>query len=79
MRQTIDAIVECSKQPMSIIIIGVGAADFKDMEILDADDVVLYNSKCEECERDIVQFVRYRDFNEDSGLLAQNVLKEIPE
>jgi hypothetical protein len=39
---------------MSIIIIGVGAADFKDMEILDADDVTLYNSKCKECERDIV-------------------------
>ena len=46
MRQTIDAIVEGSNQPMSIIIIGVGQANFKDMEILDADDVVLYNSKC---------------------------------
>jgi len=59
---------------MSIIIIGVGAADFKDMEILDADDVELCNSKCKVGERDIVQFVRYRDFNQDSGLLAQNVL-----
>ena len=44
------------------------------MKILDADDIDLYNSKCEKCDRDIVQFVRYRNFNEDSGLLAQNVL-----
>lgn len=30
--------------PMSIIIIGVGQADFKDMDILDGDDVrISYN------------------------------------
>ena len=34
---TIKAIVDASFLPMSIIIVGVGNADFSNMEILDAD------------------------------------------
>ena len=37
MDDTIKAIVDASFLPMSIIIVGVGNADFTDMEILDAD------------------------------------------
>jgi hypothetical protein len=44
MRETIDKIVEASDKPLSIVIIGIGDADFTNMEILDADDFELVNS-----------------------------------
>lgn len=62
MADTRDAIVRASYQPMSIIIVGVGNADFTDMEILDGDDGVLRSPKGEPVLRDIVQFVPFRDF-----------------
>lgn len=39
-QETRDAIVEASDLPMSIIIIGVGSADFSAMDRLDSDDGV---------------------------------------
>ena len=44
MDATKDAIFRCANLPMSIIIVGVGNADFGKMEILDGDDG-LYNSR----------------------------------
>ena len=41
MEATKRAIVDASKLPMSIIIVGVGGADFDAMEELDGDDGVL--------------------------------------
>ena len=38
MSYTIDAIVRASHYPLSIIIVGVGAANFTDMNTLDCDD-----------------------------------------
>ena len=38
MSLTIDAIVRASHYPLSIIIVGVGGADFTDMNALDCDD-----------------------------------------
>ena len=38
MDRTIDQIVSASTLPLSIVIVGVGSADFSKMEILDADD-----------------------------------------
>ena len=38
MEQTKMAVIRGSHLPMSVIIVGVGAADFSDMEALDADD-----------------------------------------
>ena len=37
MSSTIDLIVECSKYPLSIIIVGVGEEDFSNMIELDGD------------------------------------------
>ena len=37
MQATVDLIVELSKLPVSIIIIGVGKEDFMKMQFLDAD------------------------------------------
>uniref|UniRef100_H3BHP9 Copine-3 n=1 Tax=Latimeria chalumnae TaxID=7897 RepID=H3BHP9_LATCH len=77
--QTRQAIVDASKLPMSIIIIGVGSADFKAMEILDADKGVLKSLTGEAAVRDIVQFVPFRDYqNAPKEALAQSVLAEIP-
>ena len=45
MRETKDLIVECSEYPLSIIIVGIGDANFDNMVELDGDDVILRNSK----------------------------------
>ncbi|OXB70171.1 UNVERIFIED_CONTAM: hypothetical protein H355_009905 [Colinus virginianus] len=60
--QTRQAIVNASKLPMSIIIVGVGEADFKAMEFLDGDNGVLKSLTGEPAARDIVQFVPFRQF-----------------
>jgi hypothetical protein len=54
MKETIDILVELSKYPVSIIIIGVGNEDFDKMNFLDSDNKVLRNSKGEVALRDIV-------------------------
>eukprot|EP01050_Picozoa_sp_SAG11_P000774 SAG11_NODE_27_length_23309_cov_10.579362_13_plen_52_part_00 len=41
MQETISTIVAASGLPLSIVIVGVGGADFDAMEVLDADDVPL--------------------------------------
>ncbi|NXE91504.1 CPNE9 protein, partial [Menura novaehollandiae] len=85
MLQTKEAIVTASALPMSIIIVGVGPAEFEAMEELDGDEVRL-SSRGRYAERDIVQFVPFRDYVDDSGnqvlsmaRLAKDVLAEIPE
>lgn len=79
MADTREAIVRGSYQPLSIIIVGVGNADFTDMQILDGDDGVLRSPKGEPVLRDIVQFVPFRDFKTASpAALAKCVLAEVP-
>lgn len=67
MADTREAIVRASYLPMSIIIVGVGNADFTDMQILDGDDGVLRSPRGEPVLRDIVQFVPFREFKNVSG------------
>lgn len=62
MDETRHAVVQASKLPMSIIIVGVGNADFAAMEFLDGDSRVLHSHTGEEAVRDIVQFVPFRNF-----------------
>ncbi|KAF4796365.1 Copine-1 [Turdus rufiventris] len=77
--QTRQAIVNASKLPMSIIIVGVGEADFKAMEFLDGDGGVLKSVTGEPAARDIVQFVPFRQFkNAPREALSQMVLAEVP-
>lgn len=63
---------------MSIIIIGVGDADFSKMEKLDCDDGYLKNSAGQKASRDIVQFVEFRNYKSDLSILAEEVLREVP-
>uniref|UniRef100_A0A8C8S2F7 Copine 7 n=1 Tax=Pelusios castaneus TaxID=367368 RepID=A0A8C8S2F7_9SAUR len=79
MADTREAIVRASYLPMSIIIVGVGNADFTDMQILDGDDGTLRSPKGEPVLRDIVQFVPFREFkNASPTALAKCVLAEVP-
>ncbi|XP_004740097.1 copine-5 isoform X2 [Mustela nigripes] len=85
MAQTKEAIVNAAKLPMSIIIIGVGQAEFDAMVELDGDDVRI-SSRGKLAERDIVQFVPFRDYVDRTGnhvlsmaRLARDVLAEIPD
>ena len=82
METTIYAIIEASRLPMSIIIIGVGDEDFEAMKTLDGDEGKLRSGRIKAC-RDIVQFVELRKFLSrsgmwDKGLLAREVLAEVP-
>ncbi|KAH9705674.1 protein BONZAI 1 [Citrus sinensis] len=62
LQETKDALVKASDLPLSILIIGVGGADFKEMEILDADKGErLESSTGRVASRDIVQFVPLKD------------------
>lgn len=78
MDKTIDEIVEASFLPISLIIIGVGSADFFNMNILDADDAPLKSSYGKVQERDNVQFVEYSKYEGNYDKLAEEVLEEIP-
>ncbi|XP_061815758.1 copine-8 isoform X1 [Nerophis lumbriciformis] len=85
MAQTKESIVNASCLPMSIIIVGVGPAEFDAMIELDGDEVRI-SSRGRYAERDIVQFVPFRDYIDRTGnhilsmaRLAKDVLAEIPD
>lgn len=85
MEATKRAIVKAARLPLSIIIVGVGSDDFEAMDVLDGDNVRL-ESRGEKAERDIVQFVPFRDYmktNSDlvmsQARLAKDVLAEVPD
>ena len=78
-QETVDALVEGSFLPLSVIIIGIGDnPDFKDMEKLDGDDDPLISSKGKKRQRDLVQFVPFKKFEGDEKKLTEEVLDEIP-
>jgi hypothetical protein len=54
MDETRSLIVEMSYYPISVIIVGMGNADFKDMEMLDADQNVLTDASGRNAARDII-------------------------
>ncbi len=78
MVDTIDALVEASFLPISVIIIGIGNGDFENMDILDADDSHLYDNYGRKAARDLVQFVPFNKFKYNPPELAEKVLEEIP-
>ena len=79
MKQTIDEIVRASSLPLSIIIVGVGNANFSSMDKLDGDDEALYSNKFGKyAEADIVQFVPFNQFKNNPHQLAKETLMEVP-
>lgn len=63
---------------MSIVIVGLGNDSFANMVKLDADDIPLIDSRGVKMERDIVQFVPFRDVKHSATALVREVLDEIP-
>ena len=78
MRETIDALVEASYLPISVIIVGIGNGPFGNMDILDADENPLFDRNGRKADRDLVQFVPFDNFKNDGDKLAEQVLEEVP-
>ena len=73
MQETKQHLMEASIDPLSVVIVGIGEADFSGMEFLDnfEDDVG-------EEGRDITKFVRFNDYKSYNAL-TEAVLDEIPD
>ena len=78
MDRTVDLLVNNCNLPLSIIIVGIGNANFGNMTILDGDNG-LYNSKGRKATRDIVQFVPLNEVAGNPDLLAKELLAELPD
>ena len=72
MKDTKQQLVEASDDPLSIVIVGIGDADFTGMEFLDEHD------PSNESGRDITKFVRFSDYKSFNAL-TEAVLDEIPD
>jgi len=79
LQETKDALVRASDLPLSILIVGVGGADFREMEVLDADNGRrIESSTGRVATRDIVQFVPMRDVHSGQISVVQALLEELP-
>ena len=70
-------IFSAANLPLSVIIVGVGSADFDNMKKLDGDNG-LFNGKGVRLSRDIIQFVPFREVKLDPNQLAKDLLSELP-
>lgn len=78
-QETKDSIVRASDLPLSILIVGVGNANFEQMEVLDADNGKrLESSTGRIATRDIVQFVPMREVQGGQISVVQSLLEELP-
>lgn len=77
MEKVVDLIISSSSLPLSIIIVGIGKAEFTNMERLDGDGG-LFGSGSQRANRDIVQFVPFRNVQFNPDLLAKQLLAELP-
>ena len=78
LQQTTDILVEASLLPLSVIIIGIGNADFTKMETLDGDEIPLTSSTGEKRKRDLVQFVKFSKYESNEEELSKEIFAEIP-
>ncbi|CAH8312812.1 unnamed protein product [Eruca vesicaria subsp. sativa] len=79
LQETRDALVSASDLPLSILIVGVGGADYKEMEVLDGDKGErLESSSGRVASRDIVQFVALRDIQYGEVSVVEALLAELP-
>jgi hypothetical protein len=68
---TAQCLDQVSNAPMSIVIVGVGQADFRSMQFLD--------DASSPGKRDVAQFVSYSKHSHDSQALTSETLDEIPD
>ncbi|KQJ99632.1 protein BONZAI 1 [Brachypodium distachyon] len=78
-QETIDAIIKASDFPLSIVVVGVGGADFKEMEFLDPNKGErLESSTGRVASRDVIQFAPMKDVHGAGISIVQSLLAEIP-
>ncbi|KAM0879028.1 hypothetical protein ACQ4PT_034487 [Festuca glaucescens] len=78
-QETIDAIIKASDFPLSIVVVGVGGADFKEMEFLDLNKGGrLESSTGRVASRDVIQFAPMKDVHGAGISVVQSLLAEIP-
>lgn len=63
MKRAKDEIVQLSKLPCSIIIVGVGDGNFSSMKELDADIKPIFDNSGIKANRDLIQFVEFNNFS----------------
>jgi hypothetical protein len=71
-RETKRQLISASGAPLSVVIVGIGDADFSGMEFLDEHDPTTEEG------RDITKFVRFSDYKSYNAL-TEAVLDEIPD
>lgn len=71
-KETKQQLIEASSEPLSVVIVGIGEADFKGMTFLDEHDPTTEDG------RDITKFVRFNDYKSFNAL-TEAVLDEIPD
>lgn len=71
-QETKQHLLSASKDPLSVVIVGIGEADFAGMEFLDSFDTTSEEG------RDITKFVRFNDYKSYNAL-TEAVLDEIPD
>mmetsp|Transcript_17605 Transcript_17605/g.19111 ORF Transcript_17605/g.19111 Transcript_17605/m.19111 type:complete len:99 (+) Transcript_17605:660-956(+) len=78
METTINTLIQASALPISVLVVGVGHADFSEMRRLDSDGKQL-SAGGRTATRDVVQFVPFQQVAREGGsVLAQQLLAEIP-
>lgn len=77
MKSVIDTVIQASRLPISIIIIGIGQASFAKMQCLDGNQG-LVNSKGEKWERDMVSFLEFKKQISDFVSFSKQVLSSLP-
>lgn len=75
---TINDLVKASFLPISVIVIGIGKADFTTMNILDVDKNPLINNNGVKSSRDLLQFVPFLKYEDNLQKLAEETLADIP-
>ncbi|XP_074292779.1 protein BONZAI 3-like [Silene latifolia] len=79
LEEAINALVKASDLPLSVLIVGVGNADFTHMEILDGDyGGPLKSSGGKLAARDIVQFMPMREVDAGQISSIETLLAELP-
>ena len=85
-QETVEVLHMAAMLPSSVIIIGIGDADFSNMEYLDGDNNILYGDICNDNKnnempiRDIVWFVKFNKYKNDNNFerFTEEALKELP-
>jgi Copine len=70
--ETKEQLISACRDPLSVVIVGIGEADFSGMEFLDS-----FYTRTNEG-RDITKFVRFNDYKSYNAL-TEAVLDEIPD